>query len=682
LRRDEADSELIGAWLGGDKDAFAEIYDRYSDGLYAFAMSRLRNRAEAADVVQETFVRAAANLAQLRDRSRLRPWLYAIARNGVIDVTRRPMSYVDAEEFAEMPADQPELADAVARSELAELVWLAAEGLTPRDREMLGLHLRHGLDGADLADVVGVSPANLYVAMGRLKERMAKAVGALLIARHGSKDCAELAMVLGDWDGTFSLDVRSKVTRHVERCSDCTKRRAALITATSLSAGSFAIPLIAPAHVRGLTLDHLDHMEPGVVSLDGGRGAGPRQPSGQWRADGFPSARHGRSRGIKVAVTAACVVGALVAVVTLASRDQEQRESLSPDSVVAAATGTAAVPSAASAVPPLTTGTTLSATAVATTLVPPSIDPSTIDPAATLATTIVDATSTSIGPTATITPEVAEGIHPSSTSPTIPVVPGSSVVAGPGVPTTFPPSSSPAPPAGTTPDVAPPTQTTAPDSTVVDPVVTATTTPAPPPPAPGRIVVIGGPFDFGLVDVSRTASLRNDGGQIVNWSASPGLAGFSVSPSGGSLGPGEVLDIQISVQRASLPEGSQRTDVIITSPGGGGSISVAARVERAPVIGSFVRTPPVVRTSGSCGPTLVNLSLTASDESGIASVEVVWSSDGSFAQRTTLTPSGSGNYVAVIGSFSNLGTNSFTAHVLDTRGNASTAAASVTVIAC
>ena len=89
-----------------------------------------------------------------------------------------------------------------------------------------------------------------------------------------------------------------------------------------------------------------------------------------------------------------------------------------------------------------------------------------------------------------------------------------------------------------------------------------------------------------------------------------------------------------------------------------------------------------MRNSNSCGPTLVNVSITASDESGIASVVVVWSSDGSFAQQTALAPNGAGAWLGVIGSFSKLGTNNFTAHVLDTRGNAATASASVVVVAC
>ena len=669
-----SDAELVAAWLAGDKPAFAAIYDRYADGLYAFAMSRLRNHAEAADVVQETFVRAAARLTQLRDRSRLRAWLYAIARNRVIDARRRPMSYVDAEEFAEMPADQPELADVAARSELAELVWLAADGLTPRDRELLGLHLRHGLDGADLADVVGVTPANLYVSMNRLKERMAKAVGALLIARHGSKDCPELSALLAGWDGTFSLDVRAKVTRHVEGCAECTTRRAALITTASFSAGALAVPFIAPAHIRAATLGELDA---DARVDDGGHGGdrrgGDRRRDLQrdgWRADGFPAVhRRPRRTASALVVTAASCAVLIAATVLYVSADRGERRVLSP-AADASNTTIAEVPRATAleveeVAPPAVSQTAVATTVVDTTVTPPS----------------AAATTTSFGP---VILDAVGAMHtPTPTpAPTSPLQPGPTV---PGLAT--PPASSPTLPAApepTVPNIAPPAQTTVPttDSTAVATTVAVATTPPPPPAPPGRIVLIANPIIFDVSQVTATARLRNDGGQSAGWSAAAGLAAFSVSPSSGSLAPGESIDIQISVDRAGLAEGTPRTDVVVTSAGGGGSVSVEARVERAPIIGPLNRTPPLVRNSNSCGPTLVNVSITASDESGIASVEVLWSSDGSFAQRTALAPNGAGAYLGTIGSFSKLGTNNFTAHVLDTRGNASTAAASVVVLTC
>src|SRR5262245_44227727 len=75
------DPELVRAATAGDRGAFAAIYDRYADRLHDFCWSVLRDRDEAADATQDTFVVAAERLGQLRDPERLRPWLYAVARS-------------------------------------------------------------------------------------------------------------------------------------------------------------------------------------------------------------------------------------------------------------------------------------------------------------------------------------------------------------------------------------------------------------------------------------------------------------------------------------------------------------------------------------------------------------------------------------------------------------------------
>ena len=72
----------------GDSDALAAIYDRYGDRVFGLCMSMLRNREAAADATQDTFVAAWQRIGQLRQPERLRPWLFAIARNRVIGHTR------------------------------------------------------------------------------------------------------------------------------------------------------------------------------------------------------------------------------------------------------------------------------------------------------------------------------------------------------------------------------------------------------------------------------------------------------------------------------------------------------------------------------------------------------------------------------------------------------------------
>ena len=75
------DAELVRASAAGDRSAFAGIYDRYANRLHDFCVGMLRDRDGAADCVQDVFCIAATRLPQLREPDKLRPWLYAIARN-------------------------------------------------------------------------------------------------------------------------------------------------------------------------------------------------------------------------------------------------------------------------------------------------------------------------------------------------------------------------------------------------------------------------------------------------------------------------------------------------------------------------------------------------------------------------------------------------------------------------
>ena len=76
-----SDADLVGAALSGDRMAFAGIYDRYADRLHGFCVGMVRDRDAAADCVQDVFCTAATALDKLREPDKLRPWLYAIARN-------------------------------------------------------------------------------------------------------------------------------------------------------------------------------------------------------------------------------------------------------------------------------------------------------------------------------------------------------------------------------------------------------------------------------------------------------------------------------------------------------------------------------------------------------------------------------------------------------------------------
>jgi RNA polymerase sigma factor (sigma-70 family) len=252
-----SDAVLVARVLGGDRTAFATVYDRYADRLYDFAHSMLRNTEDASDAVADSFIKFAERLSQLREPERLRPWLYAIVRTECLKrlKSRSRVAFGGDEQLADMPDTAAAPDEAVETAALQQLVWDAAAGLAERDRALLDLHLRQGLDGADLGDAMGVSSSNAYVMMNRLRGQMERSLGALLVAKTGREDCGELDTSLGDWDGSFSPLVRKRVARHVDNCPKCTLRRAAMVSPLALFAGVSAFA--APASLRERVLNSL-----------------------------------------------------------------------------------------------------------------------------------------------------------------------------------------------------------------------------------------------------------------------------------------------------------------------------------------------------------------------------------------------------------------------------------------
>src|SRR5438105_3726280 len=77
----EHDAELVRRFNAGDEDAFVEIMTRYREKIFSVALALLRNRADAEEIAQDTFIRAHRGLARFRGDSSLATWLHRIAVN-------------------------------------------------------------------------------------------------------------------------------------------------------------------------------------------------------------------------------------------------------------------------------------------------------------------------------------------------------------------------------------------------------------------------------------------------------------------------------------------------------------------------------------------------------------------------------------------------------------------------
>ena len=222
------DAALVGLALANPQQGVAAIYDRYGTSLYNYCYSILRSQADAGDALQESFVTVMGKLSQLRDPDKLRPWLYAIARNQCFKQHRqrkreRPEDpFETGEEQTVMAASTAEPAGS---AELIALVWQATAGLSDVDRSVLELNIRHELDGEELAESLGVPGPKCSVLLHRAKERLKIAVGALIVSKVGVDACDDLAGIVSGSE--FNPLIRKRVARHINGCAVCeeTERR-------------------------------------------------------------------------------------------------------------------------------------------------------------------------------------------------------------------------------------------------------------------------------------------------------------------------------------------------------------------------------------------------------------------------------------------------------------------------
>lgn len=112
------------------------------------------------------------------------------------------------------------------RTDLLTLIEDASWGLNPAEREAVHLHLRQGIEPAEIAAMLGVSANHVHSLLSQACDQLLACAGVLLVGRAGRDECSALARMLSGWDGRLTVSLRKRVHRHIERCGTCAARRA------------------------------------------------------------------------------------------------------------------------------------------------------------------------------------------------------------------------------------------------------------------------------------------------------------------------------------------------------------------------------------------------------------------------------------------------------------------------
>jgi RNA polymerase sigma-70 factor (ECF subfamily) len=174
------DDVLVARAQAGDRGAFEELVRRHADGLFAVVVRLSRDRQEAEEAVQETFLRAWRGIGGFKGRARFFTWLYRIGVNEAHRRARRRPSAGAVTSLDEHPVQPRDLAPGPARraehGELRAALERAIRDLDPNYRLPLILRDVEGLSTAEAAAIMELGEAAFKSRLHRARMAVRAAV--------------------------------------------------------------------------------------------------------------------------------------------------------------------------------------------------------------------------------------------------------------------------------------------------------------------------------------------------------------------------------------------------------------------------------------------------------------------------------------------------------------------------
>lgn len=162
----QLDENLIIRMADGDRDAFSEFYKQTSSAVYGFALSILRNKHDAEDVMHDTFIRAYSAAIGYKPSGNPMPWLLTIVRNLSLNKIRAGRVCEDISEYEDLAAASAE--DSIDRMVLEQAMSI----LDSVERQIVVLHALTGLKHREIADILDVPVGTVLSKYNRSLKKM------------------------------------------------------------------------------------------------------------------------------------------------------------------------------------------------------------------------------------------------------------------------------------------------------------------------------------------------------------------------------------------------------------------------------------------------------------------------------------------------------------------------------
>lgn len=176
----DKDLLVIRRILNGDQQAFALLIDTYKDYVFTICWRVLKNREEAEEAAQDTFLKVYKTLGSFEQKSKFSTWLYTVTYRTALDKTRRKhliiqsvdnhSTDIPAIQIADEREQQPDAQ--IHAQDLKGHLEKAIQLLPAEDASIITLFYLNERSVKEVADMMNMTQTNVKTKLHRLRERL------------------------------------------------------------------------------------------------------------------------------------------------------------------------------------------------------------------------------------------------------------------------------------------------------------------------------------------------------------------------------------------------------------------------------------------------------------------------------------------------------------------------------
>lgn len=170
------DQLYITKVINGDANAFAYLVDTYKNMVFSLAFKMTKNREEAEEISQDSFIKAYKNLKNFKGDSKFSTWLYRIAYHASLDAIKKNKNNNNTLEINEITFNQIKSVDTILegieRKERSKIMNDCLLKLPEDERSIIWMFYYDELSLKEIIEVTQFSEANIKVKLHRARKKL------------------------------------------------------------------------------------------------------------------------------------------------------------------------------------------------------------------------------------------------------------------------------------------------------------------------------------------------------------------------------------------------------------------------------------------------------------------------------------------------------------------------------